>query len=308
MSRTPVVEWRRVAAFLLVAFGVSWATAAVIFVTGGLRASPQIAGPLTLAAVLLPTAYMFGPAIGNVAARLATGEGRADLWLSLDVRPAWRTYALAWLAPATLTVLGVALYYLLFPGAFDPTLAALGAALAGTGSTLAAWQVLLIQLVAAVTVAPLLNAVVAFGEEFGWRAYLLPKLLGLGRRRAVLLVGVVWGIWHWPIVAMGYNYGFSYPGAPWSGLLAMTWFTVLVGTFLGWLALRTRSVWPAALGHGAVNAIAGIGTAFLRGRPTPLLGPSGVGVVVAVPWLVVAAWLLWRDSFAPLRGAKDGVN
>jgi membrane protease YdiL (CAAX protease family) len=291
------VEWRRVAAFCSVAFGVSWATAAVIYATGGLRDSPQVAGPLTLAAVLLPTAYMFGPAVGNVAARLATGEGRADLRLGLDPRAHLRYYAVAWFAPALLAALGAALYFLAVPGQFDPTMAAFADVLAGAGSTMPAWQVAAIQLLAAVTVAPLLNAVFAFGEEFGWRGYLLPKLLGLGRRRAVLLVGVVWGVWHWPLVAMGYNYGFDYPGAPWLGLLGMVWFTVLLGVLFGWLALETGSVWPAALAHGAVNAAAGIGVLFVQGSPNPLLGPTPLGVVGSLPFLVVAAWLLWRGWF-----------
>lgn len=306
MSLSPI-DRRRAVVFLVVTFGVSWATAGVVYATGGFQNSPEIAGPLTLAAVLLPTTYMFGPAVGNVTARLATGEGRADLRLSLSVRPAWRIYALAWFAPAVVTGLGVGLYYILFPALFDPTMDAFGDALGSAGSTLPAWQVLLVQVAVALTVAPFLNAVVAFGEEFGWRAYLLPKLLALGRRQAVLLVGVIWGIWHWPVVAMGYNYGFDYPGAPWLGLLAMVWFTVLTGVFLGWVALRVQSVWPAALGHGAINAIGGVGVAFVQGDPNSLLGPAAVGAVVAVPWLVVAAWLLWQGTFKPVASLAGGA-
>jgi len=60
------LERRRIAVFLLVAFGVSWATALVIWTTGGLADSPEVAEGITLATVLLPTGYMFGPAIGNV--------------------------------------------------------------------------------------------------------------------------------------------------------------------------------------------------------------------------------------------------
>lgn len=75
------VERRRVGVFVVVAFGVSWATALVISLTGGLADSPEVAGGLTLATLLLPTAYMFGPAVDNVAARVVTGEGRSTLRL-----------------------------------------------------------------------------------------------------------------------------------------------------------------------------------------------------------------------------------
>lgn len=95
----------------------------------------------------------------------------------------------------------------------------------------------------------------------------------LGARRAFVLTGAIWGVWHWPVIAMGHNWGLDYPGVPWLGMLAMVWFTFLIGTFLGWATLRSGSVWPAVIGHGAINGIAGIAMLFARGRPNPLLGP-----------------------------------
>jgi len=285
------LERRRIAVFLAVAFGVSWATALAIYLTGGLGDSLELAPGITLATVLLPTAYMFGPAIGNVAARLTTGEGWANLMLRPNPRSALRAYAAAWFVPAGLVVLGAALYFVVFPGQFDPTMAAFHEQVGGAGDP---WVLAIVQVVLAMTIAPLLNALVAFGEEFGWRAYLLPKLAPLGATRAVVLSGVVWGAWHWPILAMGYNYGFGYPGFPWTGMLAFLPFTVGTGTFLAWLTVREGSVWVASVGHGAINAIAAISLLFLAGQPNSLLGPTPVGLLAVLPWLVLAAWLL-RD-------------
>ena len=286
------LQRRRIGVFLAVAFGVSWATALVIWATGGLADSPEIAGGFTLATVLLPTAYMFGPAVGNVVARIATGEG----WDRHRLRPEFEgtmwTYAAAWLVPAGLTVVGAALYFAVFPGQFDPTMAAFRDQMASMGVGMDPWLLVAIQIASALTIAPLLNALFAFGEEFGWRAYLLPKLAPLGRRRAILLTGVVWGVWHWPIIAMGYNYGFDYPGFPWSGMVAFLGFTVGAGTFLAVLTEREGSVWPASIGHGAINAIAGVAALFVAGQPNSLLGPTPVGLVAALPWLALAAWLL----------------
>jgi membrane protease YdiL (CAAX protease family) len=153
-----------------------------------------------------------------------------------------------------------------------------------------------VQTIVAVLIAPLLNAIPILGEEFGWRAYLLPKLMPLGGKKAMLWMGLVWGVWHAPIIAMGHNYGLAYSGAPWTGMLAMTWFTFVFGTFIGWASLRARSVWPAVIGHGAVNGIAGVALLVTKGQPNPLLGPSVAGLVGSIPVALVALTLYLKPG------------
>src|SRR5690606_25011301 len=110
-----------------------------------------------------------------------TGEGWAGVRALLRLRGDWRAWLVAWLAPTVLTLLGAALYYLVRPAAFDPAMTQLREALPDTGNGAAPDPVGLLtaQLIGAITVAPLINAVFAFGEEFGWRGYLQPKLLEL---------------------------------------------------------------------------------------------------------------------------------
>jgi membrane protease YdiL (CAAX protease family) len=298
---------RRVAVFLVTAFAVSWTAALGVHLTGGLAGSPRLAGlPVTLAAILVVTGYMWGPAAGNAVARLATGEGRARSGLGLRRAGRPRYWIVAWFGPAALTVLGAALYFALAPARLDPGLTAFGRALAAAGAPEADPRLVLgVQVAVAVGLGPLLNLPAVLGEELGWRGYLLPKLLGLGERRAALLVGVVWGVWHWPLVAMGHNYGLSYPGAPWLGPVAMTLFTVEVGVALAWLTLRTGSVWPAALAHGGLNAVAAVGLVLADGAPATLVGPAPTGVVGGLPWLVVALALLGGGGLALRPGATE---
>jgi membrane protease YdiL (CAAX protease family) len=163
-----------------------------------------------------------------------------------------------------------------------------------------------LQVVQAVLFAPLINSLFAFGEEFGWRGDLLPKLLPLGERRAALAVGVVWGVWHWPIIALGYNYGLEYPAAPIPGLLAMAVATVALGTVFAWVTLRSGSVWPAAIGHGALNAAGSAIFGFVTIDPAGIVGPAPVMVPGMVPWLVVAAALLWAGQWLDVDPETHG--
>ena len=46
----------------------------------------------------------------------------------------------------------------------------------------------------------LLATTFSLAEEIGIRGYLLPKLLPLGRKRALLVSGLVWATWHMPLL------------------------------------------------------------------------------------------------------------
>ena len=93
-----------------------------------------------------------------------------------------------------------------------------------------------------------------FGEEFGWRAYLYPKLEKLtGTPWACLLGGVIWGIWHAPLTVAGHNFGTEYWGFPWVGVVLMTIFCIADGAFLMWITKKTGSVYPAAIWHSVNN-------------------------------------------------------
>jgi membrane protease YdiL (CAAX protease family) len=295
---TQTVDWRRVGLFIFFAFLISWTTAAVIYFTGGLVNSPVLVPGtgLSLAFILLLFPYMWGPALANVLTRLFSREGSGELLLGANLRRGWPYYLAAWFLPGILTMLGAALFFLVFPSLYDPELGLLQAQvreLTGIDLPVPSAVFVVLQAGQAILLSPILNVIGTFGEEFGWRGYLQPKLMPLGGRKAVLLVGVVWGVWHWPVIAMGYNYGFDYPGAPWLGPLAMVWFTLVLGVFFGWVTIKSESVWPAVIAHGAINGIAALGTIFLSGAPNTLLGPAPTGVLASVPFTLLALLLLF---------------
>jgi membrane protease YdiL (CAAX protease family) len=142
------------------------------------------------------------------------------------------------------------------------------------------------QILAALTLAPLFNTLFALGEELGWRGFLLPELLPMGQWKAVLISGVIWGLWHAPAIWQGLNY----PTVnPWLGVLMMVAFTVLTGTILSWLYLETRSPWAPALGHGALNAVASLPMLFLVGVDISIGGT----IASVIGWLSLALFVGW---------------
>src|SRR5215212_2686743 len=98
----------------------------------------------------------------------------------------------------------------------------------------------------------LINTVLGgLGEEMGWRGYLLPNLLGLGNTRALLVSGLLHGIWHLPLMLMTPFYHGSG-----NRLIVVVLFLLTMtaaGVFYGYLRLKSASVWPAALAHSAFN-------------------------------------------------------
>jgi len=121
-----------------------------------------------------------------------------------------------------------------------------------------------------------------FGEEYGWRGYLLPQLLPLGQWPALLLSGAIWGFWHTPLILMG----FDYPQHRVLGVLLITLFGMIVGVILGWTRLATGSVWPAVLGHAAVDANQVAGGVYV-------LLPAGAQIDTALAGMTgVTGWIL----------------
>ncbi|MDK2980361.1 MAG: protease family protein [Chloroflexota bacterium] len=291
------IEKRRLKLFLIFAFGISWASAVVIAMTGGLVNSPELIpnSGVTLALVLEASVYMWGPALANIITRAITHESWGNALLKPQLKRGWPYWLAGWFGPGLATVIGIVLFFIFLPQYYDSNFTALRAQLeaANPGSAINPMSVIISQTVVAFLLSPVLNAVSTFGEEFGWRGYLLPKLSAqMGNRKALLVSSAIWGVWHWPVIAMGHNYGLSYWGYPWLGMVMMVWFTLSVGVFFGWLTQKAGSFWPAVIAHGALNGIAALGLLFVSG-PTPMiLGPSPAGLIGCIPFTVASAIIL----------------
>ena len=98
-------------------------------------------------------------------------------------------------------------------------------------------------------IGPFLGLIVTFGEEYGWRGYLQNALSAKNRILGVILVGTIWGIWHWPVILMGYNY----PGHPFLGCALFVVYCIGLAIFLGYAVYKSGGVWIAAFLHALFN-------------------------------------------------------
>nr|WP_062339357.1 CPBP family intramembrane glutamic endopeptidase [Herbidospora sakaeratensis] len=282
-------DLRSIGVFTAVAFGLAWLLALPLWFGDGL-ASPWF----TVVAV----ATMTTPAIAALIVVFFVERPRQKtstlgLWPLRPVRGVVGYGALGILVSIVLVLLALPVGALLgvFPAdfvnfsAFEQVLDEQAAEVPIPIGALVAIQL------AALPPAAFINLIPALGEELGWRGWLLPKLMPLGTLPALLISGVIWGLWHAPLILLGYNY----PDAPgWLGLTAMVGMCVLVGAVFGWLRLRSGSVWPAALAHAAFNGAGGTYLLFAQAgehvdtTQATILGWSGWIAPLALVVILIA--------------------
>ncbi len=165
-------------------------------------------------------------------------------------------------------------------------------------------------------VAFFLYLIPAFGEELGWRGFLLQKLLPLGRRKALLLHGCIWGAWHWPLlfslalsghltapdqIQQVTKYGLSPECAKIAvlvaglgmGMIAMVVVSAFLGVIVGWLRLRFGSLYLVTFWHAYYDYFRDILGMWLRSGSLLKVGMFFPPIVILVIGIVV----LFRGRF-----------
>lgn len=285
-------DLKRVLIYLVITFALTWLYSIVIIYP--IANGESLNGVPALATQLLVAAAMFCPAIGVLLTRLITKEGFKDAWLRPHLKGNIKTYLLAWFGPAILTFAGMGIYFLIFPDNLDLSFSYFIATLESTGAPLETLPMpigilMLVQCVQALFLAPVMNFVTCFGEEWGWRGYLLPKVSKhFSTVPTLLITGIVWGLWHAPLTIIGHNYGLGYWGFPFTGIAMMCVFCTVLGIFLSYITLKTGSCIPAILAHGAINGIAAIGMYFTYDGGNPFVGPAPTGIIGLIPFILVA--------------------
>lgn len=301
MEQEKLAEKKRLIIFIALTIVIAWIVFLLIPICG-LTYGIGLAVVITMAA-------MFVPALSSVLTRLITKEGFGNMYLHPHFKGHMRDYLLVYFGPTVLLFLSGAVYFLIFPGSFDPELTALNELVASSGNQgLTASTLLIVQVLIFVVIGPIVNIIPTMGEELGWRGYLLPKLrMFLSDRIALIITGAIWGIWHLPIIVMGHNYGTGYWGYPWLGILAMIVFCIVLGIIEGFISIKLQSSIPAAMIHSTVNAGAALPIYLIKGSYNMLLGPAITGLIAGLPFIVLAAIFLINAGSKMTPGKNEAA-
>ena len=241
---------KRLLIYLGFSFGMAWLIFFVFIFTGHTwtGSSPEMLSLVSLG--------MLAPAIAHVITRKVTNEGfrltgEKSMMLGIDLKgKKWIFFLLAMFLPVVYSTLGDVIVWLFCPEAFGE-------------AEVSSFVVIIYPLI--MVVSGVVLSFAAFGEEFGWRGYMMPKLIELvGMPKALIIGGIIWGLWHAPLTCVGHNFGMDYPGFPYVGIIVMCLFCTVLGTILMYVTVKTNSVWPAAFMHAVNNSVPSVLFLFMK--------------------------------------------
>ena len=280
--------------YMIAAYGIAWIIQIVasIFANAG--------NPLMFQGMMM--VCMFAPFLAVLIARIPLkGMG----WIP-KFKGKWGWILLAWFGPMVTVVLGAALYFLIFSdrldwsGSYMATQYGEEAMSEMQAAGLTIPLLLVISAVQCVLYVPLFNGLLGLGEEVGWRGVMYPVLKEkLGRAKGMILGGILWGAWHWPIMILaGYEYDKDYLGAPFLGMVLFCLYATVAGIFLDVLYEKTECIWIPSIGHGAINGAGTVPLLLMRAEDANrmLLGPAPIGIIAMIPMIAVAVILLVKTK------------
>lgn len=185
---------------------------------------------------------MFGPAAAAFITRALTKEGMEHSMLKFNIKNNLKYYIMPF---------WVLLIYALLNALITPLMAGVSYSMPEKMPEIT------LSIVNVAATCPLLIGMY-FGEEYGWRGYLYPKLEELmGTGKALIVSGIIWGVWHTSVLVNGHNFGRDIPFFPISNILLMCVMCIFIAPFFTYIAKKTDSVWPAAIAHAFFNNFAG---------------------------------------------------
>lgn len=257
----PKVPWVGVAVYTVLAMGLAWLVTLPLWLGDGLQ-DPMFG--------LLTPAMMFTPTIAALIVTffIVKPQYKARYLGLTPFKPVWRSIILILAWPvffAVVSALAAVLMVAVGIGEFGYNTAAFEPIAEEAGMSV---DMLVIMQLVMVPLVVLQASIFAFGEELGWRGFLVSALAPMGFWKMSVVSGIIWGLWHAPLILLGYNFGRT----DFIGLAMMVGFCFFVGVLLNWARMWCRNMWVAAVGHGALNSVITLGTLIVVFEDGPLDG------------------------------------
>lgn len=282
---------RQTILFAILVILISWTAAALFYLLNG--------NLQTTAGFVFASGYMFFPLLSVVIVQAIHKEPiLKGLGVSFKLN---RWFAVAWLLPVLFNVAAMFASALFPPMRFSTETPILQDALAQMSQSIPdidAYKLLAITIVSGLSAGIMINALFAFGEEIAWRGWLLKQFEGVTFLKASLIIGVFWGIWHAPLIAMGHNYAQH----PFIGLGMMIVCCVLLTPVIQYIRVKSKSVITAAIFHGTLNAGAGMSLMYIDNFNDLLGGSAGLAgflvlLVINCSLFAIDKWVTKENIF-----------
>lgn len=282
---------RQTILFAILVILISWTAAALFYLLNG--------NLQTTAGFVFASGYMFFPLLSVVIVQAIHKEPiLKGLGVSFKLN---RWFVVAWLLPVVFNVAAMFASALFPPMRFSTETPILQDALAQMSQSIPdidAYKLLAITIVSGLSAGITINALFAFGEEIAWRGWLLKQFEGVNFLKASLIIGVFWGIWHAPLIAMGHNYAQH----PFIGLGMMIVFCVLLTPVIQYIRVKSKSVITAAIFHGTLNAGAGMSLMYIDNFNDLLGGSAGLAgflvlLVINCSLFAIDKWVTKENIF-----------
>jgi uncharacterized protein len=235
------------------------------------------------------TALMWTPTAASVVARLVLREGFADVSFRVGGRRGGLGIILAIIFPIAIGLCAYNIAWMSGLVQFKPQLIGLAAPYVSAGASPAA--IFAINLALAATVVTIFSVRTAAGEEIGWRGYMLTRLIDAGVPKPILTSGVIWALWHVPLI-LGGVYLAGMPPL----ISTLLWMVVATSASVVFARFRleTGSIWPPITLHAAWNSIIQVAfdPASEGAGATLWVGESGifVAITMVVAAVIVSSW------------------
>ncbi len=251
---TPIsitTNYKKILVFLGLTFGLDWGLAITYFTLGN-----SINSKLFLPMALI---YMMIPATVAIIVQKFIYKQPVKCPLAISLRLN-RWFAVAWFLPFILAIFNILTDSLIVTSHRQPSLFHLG-----------------MSIFSILTINTFFTSMFTFGEELGWRGLMLGELKSLSFFKANLIIGIIWGIWHAPLILAGYNY----PQHPKIGLALFVVQCILLSNIFSYLRIKAKSVIASTIVHAAYNASAPLVYMFINNGNDLIIGVCGIcGIIV----------------------------